>query len=143
MFVTVSGQLGTGEGDLLPALAERLGFRLVDQAAVERRSAEHATHLPDVSFTGERWHAAKGFRRFRDTAHHQVDALRSAIDALLAEGPAIVVGCGAVHLYRDDPRAIHLRFIAPLGERAVRVAHERDLSIDPALSFFIGLCPAH
>ena len=146
-LVTISREFGAGGSDLARALGERLGWPVLDHDIVHRVAArlklddqaverfdEHAPSLlariatvlivptPDLYSPPE---------TLQVPSHDAIaGATRRVMEAAAATLPLIVVGHGAQSVFGGRPDALHVRVVAPLEDRAARVAAR--LGVDAA-----------
>jgi cytidylate kinase len=138
--VTFAREYGSGGAAIATRLAERLGYKLLDRALVER-IAEMAKVGHDVAgrfdehvdpWTRRLGRALRygGFEAVSVVDGDAVDSDRvAALSALIvreaaAVGRCVIVGRGAQCLLRSQPDAFHVFIYAPREERARRL-HER------------------
>ncbi len=134
--VTISRQLGAGGAAVATKLAERLGWRLLDRALVERIAADLKVAPEQIEPHDERvesfverlgQYLSEGYPEVLPlpmlppvSPERTARAARRIITAVLDESPAVVVGHGAQCVLRDDPRAFHVLVFAPLAHRIRR-----------------------
>jgi CMP/dCMP kinase len=139
-ILTIARQLGAGGGAVATALAERLGWRLLDRALIERIAAELKVEPEQVEPFNERvasfaerlgQYLGEGFPEMLAmpvepplSAETAARAARRVVSAAVDEGPAVIVGHGAQCVLQSHPDAFHLLVHAPLEFR-VRRAVER------------------
>ena len=148
-LITVSREFGAGGSDLARELGERLGWpvldhdvihRVAEQLRLDENTVEHfdehppsllariATVLiipqPDLF----------SFPPSTDVASHDriAAATTEVIRAAAADPPLIIVGHGAQCILAGRPDVLHVRAIAPLGDRIRRIASR--LNVDPAFA---------
>jgi cytidylate kinase len=137
-IVTVAREYGSGGASVAQALADRLGFRLLDQALIAR-IAEAASVDPGVAARLDEqvdpwlhrlgrslWHG--GFEAVAPVDEGAVvDAGRLAaltrrvLQEAAAIGRCVVVGRGAQCLFRGRPDAFHVFVYGPPEERRRRL----------------------
>lgn len=138
--VTIARQMGAGGGAVAARVAERLGWRLLDRALVERIAGELRVAPEAVEACDERVDSfVERLGTYLSEGHPEVlrgrlvptvspeltaRAARRVVAAVVDEGPAVVVGHGAQCVLVDDPRAFHALVHAPLARRVDR-ARER------------------
>lgn len=71
----------------------------------------------------------------RPTEYQAYEALARSLLSLAEAGRVILLGRGGAIVCRDVPRGIHLRLIAPVSFRAVKMAEERKMSLSSAEAF--------
>ena len=140
MIVTVSRQLGAGGEELAHRVAERLGFRVVDNELVDRVSERAGLPPAEVAAKEER---APGFverlaRALARSAPEQqgqpaekmpepeelslVEATERAVAEIAAEGRVVLVGRAASAVLSGAHDALHVKIVAPVPARVERIA---------------------
>ncbi len=130
--LTLSRELGAGEKGFAAALAERLSLRLYDRELLEQETVRLGIPQAEIEKIDER--PAGIFQRFRPGSIYQryIEALERIIRELADRGDVILVGRGGNCFLRDDPRAFHVRLVAPLPVRLRRVMEYRWVREDVA-----------
>ena len=144
--ITIAREYGAGGSELARALADRLGWAVLDQD-LPRRVAERLRLEPQVveamdehppsllaRFTSAMLVCPPESPLFVDTSvmlspDVVAEAVRAEVRAAAASPPAIVVGHGGMCILRDRPGTLHLRLVAPIADRVRRIA-ARD-GLDP------------
>jgi hypothetical protein len=137
-ILTISRQLGAGGGAVADAVAEALNWRLLDRALVERIAQELEVAPAQVEVHDERvetfverlgQYLSEGFPeglpvRVVPPLSPEVTAraARSVVEAVVEEGPAVIVGHGAQCILQDHPRAVHVLLHAAPAIRTARAA---------------------
>ncbi len=139
--VTITGESGSGRRDIGRRLAERLGWRLVDNALIEQ-IARTAHVDPSVaqrydecldpwfhSFQKALWRGGyEGSVAATDSDVLDADTVaglaRCVIEAEAQLGECIIIGRGSACILQDDPSAFHVFIYAPRSERIERARHE-------------------
>jgi cytidylate kinase len=123
--VTLSRELGAGETGFPAALAERLAMQLYDRELLEQEAAGLGVPEAEMEKIDER--PAGIFQRFHPGSIYQryIEALTQIMRQLADRGGVILVGRAGNCLLRDDPRAFHVRLVAPLPVRLRRVMEYR------------------
>ncbi len=136
--ITVEREYGAGGGAIAKKLAERLGWKLwdqaltceiarvaeVDQAVVERmdeRCDSLFYRLMKVFMRGsmEQSLPVRGMDYF--DADSMVEFMRRVISGAASEGNSVIVGRGAPFLLRGRPDTFHVFVYAPLEEKIRRL----------------------
>jgi CMP/dCMP kinase len=161
--ITVEREYGAGGGAIAKKLAERLGWRLwddalaceiarlakVDQAAVERldeRCDPLFYRLMKVFMRGsmEQSVSVHGMGHF--DADSMVEFMQRVISGAASEGNSVIVGRGAPFLLRGRPDTFHMFVYAPLEEKVRRLretgkseaeAREEIASVDRQRVIFV------
>lgn len=148
-ILTVARQLGAGGGALAVALAERLGWRLLDRALIERIAAELKVAPEQVESYDERvdtfaerlgQYLGEGFPEMLAmpiepplSAESAARTARRVLAAVADEGPAVIVGHGAQCMLQEHPDAFHLLVHAPQAFRVRRAAERYGVGEAEAL----------
>ena len=136
--VTISREFGAGGSELATALGERLGWRILDHALIERvadrlrldpRTVEQMDEHPPTLFSriaSALLIAPVESPMLIDTTEIMspdaiADAATSATREAANDPPVNIVGHGAQLLLRDRPGTLHLRLIAPPESRIARI----------------------
>ncbi len=146
--VTVGREYGSGGASVGTAVAQALGYRLLDRGLIERIAAaaqvdpEVAERLDEhVDGWVARINRALRFGAFEgvaaDAGDSIVDAARmqaltaAGIEEAATEGRCVIVGRAAQCLLRGRPGVFHVFVYAPRADRArrlrVRLGHEVDV----------------
>jgi cytidylate kinase len=137
-LITISREFGAGGSELARAVGARLGWTVLDRDVVTRVAArlgmgEQAVERLDEQPPPLMQRLAAALLVLPPEAPvivHPQDALdpdavaTAARDVLLEAArtpPLVVVGHGGQALFRDRPGAVHLRVVAPVEERRLRV----------------------
>jgi len=125
--VTVSRQFGAGGSELAELLSSALGWPVYDRELLHQSGALAGLDPPAVVHLDEhgpdfleRLHLLQGSASY-------FAGLRQAIAAVVAAGPAVLVGRGANFLVPGDT-ALHLRLVADDADRQQRVMRRRWLA---------------
>jgi cytidylate kinase len=123
--LTLSRELGAGEQGFPPTLGQRLGMQVYDRELLEQEAVRLGVPEAELEKIDER--GAGIFQRFRPGSIYQryFEALGQLMHELAERGDAILVGRGGSRILRDDPRAFHVRLVAPLPVRVRRVMEYR------------------
>ncbi|HEV8599513.1 MAG TPA: cytidylate kinase-like family protein [Gemmatimonadales bacterium] len=142
MIITVSRQFGAGGSEVARRVAQELGWRLVDNELVDR-VAERAGLPPDE--VAQRDESAPGFvERLVRVLTRSVPELfpkpaekvpepeeatlvrvtETVVAELAAEGRVVLVGRAGPAVLRGKYDALHIKIVAPIGDR-LRTAAER------------------
>ena len=123
--LTLSRELGAGEQGFPPTLGERLGMKVYDRELLEQEAVRLGVPEAELEKIDER--GAGIFQRFRPGSIYQryFEALGQLMHELSDQGDVILVGRGGSRILHDDPRAFHVRIVAPLPVRVRRVMEYR------------------
>jgi cytidylate kinase len=146
--VTIGGEYGSGRAEIGRQLAEKLGWRLLDRALIERIASQ--AHVdPSVALQFDeridpllhRMHKALwrgGYEGVATSApNHIFDAdvmaelTQRVIQSAAKEGKCVLVGRGGQCVLQDRADVLHVFVYAPLEERIERVRREAGESGDP------------
>jgi cytidylate kinase len=135
-IVTIARQLGAGGETIAQRLADALGWRLLDRALVDRIAEELEVAPEQVEATSERvegfmerlgLYLAEGLPEAlpvtivpSTSSEATARAARRLVAALAEEGPAVIVGHGAMCVLRDRLDAMHVFVHAPFETRVGR-----------------------
>ena len=114
-IITISPQMGSGGPEIGMALAQRLGYRYVDQEliadAVRRYglAEEKASHLDESKPTL--------FERFDVETRHYITVLQTTLLEFAEQDDHVIMGRGGQWLLRGIPQVLRLRVIAPFETR--------------------------
>jgi cytidylate kinase len=148
--VTLSRLYGAGGRSVGRALAEALGYRLVDREVIEQAAARLGVDPEMARDRDERAPAlveqlgmalARGTPEFGMADVHLDDlelaeAVRSVIESLANTGGYVILGRGGQAALKARPDACHLSLIGEEQDRARRVAGSQRIGREEAL----GLC---
>jgi len=123
--LTLSRELGAGDSNFAPALAERLKLHVYDRELLEQESV--GLGLPEAELEKLDEQPASIFQRFRPGSIYQryFEALERLLRELAQRGDVILVGRGGNCFLRGDPGAFHVRLIAPMAVRCRRIMEYR------------------
>jgi cytidylate kinase len=135
-IVTIARQLGAGGETIAQRLSDTLGWRLLDRALVDRIAEELEVAPEQVEATSERvegfmerlgLYLAEGLPEAlpvtivpSTSSEATARAARRLVAALAEEGPAVIVGHGAMCVLRDRLDAMHVFVHAPFETRVGR-----------------------
>jgi len=114
-IVTISHQMGAGAPDIGMAVAQRLGYRYVDQELLQdavRRyglAEEKLSHLDESKPTL--------FERFDAETRHYITILQTTLLEFAEVGDVVLMGRGGQWLLRGIPHVLRVRVIAPFEHR--------------------------
>jgi cytidylate kinase len=130
--LTLARELGAGDTGFAPTLAARLGLRVWDRDLLEQEAVRLGVPEAELEKIDEQ--PAGIFERFRPGSIYRryFEALRQLMTELAERGDVLLVGRGGSRLLRDDPRAVHVRLVAPMPIRVRRVMEHRWLREAPA-----------
>ncbi len=123
--LSLSRELGAGETGFAPSLAERLKLHVYDREVLEQEAVRLGVPEAELERIDEQ--PASIFQRFRPGSIHQryFEALEQIMCELADRGDVLLVGRGGSCFLRDNPRAFHVRLVAPMAMRCRRVMEYR------------------
>jgi len=150
--VTLSREYASGGGEIAVHLAQRLGWRVIDHAIVERAARALGTSQEEVEAHDE--HAEGVLTRLlndlqyidptamasapplgaalSDEAYR--DAVKRIVRAAAARGQAVIVGRGSQVLLAGRRDVLRVRIIAPLEQRIAAVMQREGVDRQEAAS---------
>jgi cytidylate kinase len=117
-IITISHQMGAGGPEIGMALAQRLGYRYVDQELLQdavRRyglAEEKLSHLDESKPTL--------FERFDAETRHYLTVLQTTLLEFAEQDNCVLMGRGGQWLLRGIPHVLRVRVIAPFDMRVKR-----------------------
>lgn len=123
--LTLSRELGAGETGFAVTLAEMLKMQVYDRELLEQEAVRLGVPETEIEKIDER--PAGVFKRFHPGSIYQryFEALTQLMHELSDRGDVILVGRGGSRILQDDPRAFHVRLVAPMPVRLRRVMEYR------------------
>ena len=144
--VTVGGEYGSGRAKIAQTVADRLGWRLVDNCLIE--DIAKVAHIDPVTCrrfdeSNDPWfHRLRkalwqgGFEGVATTTENAPDgdsvakAAHQVILEAARQGNCVIVGRGGQCVLQNDPRAFHVFVYGPLEERVERVRRREGARVD-------------
>jgi cytidylate kinase len=148
--VTISGEYGSGSGEIAARLAKRLGWQLVDHEIVARvahvlgitpedaEARDERTDKPSSEFL-----ASLQMMQALANAPVPVDVPRDSpayaevrrlvVRKAAASGKVVIVGRGGQVVLAGRPDVLHCRIVAPLVDRTAYVMRRERLNTDAAV----------
>lgn len=137
-IITVEREYGAGGAAIAEKLAERLGWKLWDQALtaeiarlaqVDRESvARHDERCDSLFYRLMKVYMRGSFERSLPVAgmsHFDSDRMVALLERVMAraaaDGDCVIVGRGSTYVLRDRPDAFHVFIYAPWDEKIRRV----------------------
>jgi cytidylate kinase len=133
--ITVTRQFGAGGGEVSRLVAERLGWRLLDQELLHE--AANLEHLPDSVFESIDEKPVSLVERFQRNPLHQQYLIGLSLAARKATthgGRVVLVGRGTRQLLGNFPDLLHVFLVAPREFRARRMAQLKNIPYEQALA---------
>jgi cytidylate kinase len=158
--VTISRQFGSAGTQIAERVCELLGYRYLDKVLITQVAAEAGLSGKElVDFSEERFEV-RGFldRLLRPGPHgvarlqtrtrdatgretlsvEQLDEarcaklVRSAIHAAYQQGDVVIVGRGGQVILQEMPGVLHVRVVAPMGTRILRLQKQEGVDAEQA-----------
>lgn len=154
--ITISRQYGSGGDAIGKRVCEALGYNYFDKNLMARVATEAGisesdiVDLPEHAYKmrgffdklfGRRRSAAEAWTAPKDQQALPVEALDEARSVHLIKdtvmeaykhGNVVIVGRGGQAILREQPGVLHVRIIAPLGARVLRVQSTENVILDEA-----------
>jgi cytidylate kinase len=158
--ITISREYGSGATEIAARICERLGYRYIDKLLMTQMAAEVGilgNELADFSqedYKVRRFlqelvspgphSVAHGTIRSRDASGAETvspvqlnwrRAARLVQTAILAAhegGNVVIMGRGGQVTLKDQPDVFHMRVVAPMADRILRIQQREDLGPDEA-----------
>lgn len=118
-IVTVSHVMGSGGAEIGAALAERLGYRYVDQDMITQ--AAHQYGVGEEKLTQLDETKPSLFERFDVETRQYITVLQSALLDVAEQDNVVLMGRGGQVLLRGVAHVLRVRLTAPLDMRVKRV----------------------
>lgn len=118
-IVTLSHEMGSGGAEIGAALAERLGYRYVDQDMISQAAREYGVGVEKLSHLDETKPSL--FERFDVETRHFITVLQSALLDVAESDNVVIMGRGGQFLLRGIAHALRVRAMAPFELRVKRV----------------------
>ena len=148
IIITINRECGSGGGEIARRLGERLGIKVYNRVMLDDIARQFDMSVENI----ERVKAQKtswwsDFCRFYQqfgAASHTTGARPEAtpltlyyaearlLRELAEQESCIIVGRAGFHIFRDDPRALHLLILADRQARIARIAAKQNLGPDEA-----------
>lgn len=148
IIITINRECGSGGGEIARRLGEKLGIKVYDRALLDEiakqfdMSVENIEHIKAQKTSW--WDDFCRFYKQFGAASHDVSTSLEATPMTLYYAEArllremaeqescIIIGRAGFHIFRDDPRALHLLIMAKRDARIARIAAKQNLSTDEA-----------
>jgi hypothetical protein len=136
-IITISREHGSRGRDLAACLAERFGYTLLHRAVIDRlsESTGHTRRLLEALDEHSRsqltnWFASIFSGKHLDESDY-IAGLFKTLYSIARLGGVVVVGRGANFIIGPEA-GVHLRVVAPLGERVSHLMRRGNVSTDEA-----------
>jgi cytidylate kinase len=154
--ITISRQYGSGGDAIGKRVCETLGYSYFDKNLMAQVASEEGISESDIVDFPEDTYKMRGFLdrllgRKRSAADawtsgaaqralpvealdeaHSVNLIKETIIGAHKHDNVVIVGRGGQAILREQPGVLHVRIIAPLGARVLRVQSTENVSLDEA-----------
>lgn len=130
--ITISRQLGSMADEVAHALADRIGYRVVQCEIINR--AARLAGTPEVALATIDDLDLFGFRPSPAERQNYIHAVKQIIDELVAEDDVILVCRSAQIILQHQPNCFHVLVTAKPETRAKRVAESQKIPIENAFA---------
>ena len=154
--ITISRQFGSGGDAIGKRVCEALGYSYFDKNLMAQVASEAGISESDIVDFSEDTYKMRGFldrllgrrRSAADawTGHaaqralpvealdeaHSVHLIKDTIIEAHKHDNVVIVGRGGQAILREQPGVLHVRIVAPLGARVLRVQSAENVSLDEA-----------
>lgn len=114
-IITISHQMGAGGPEIGMALAQRLGYRYVDQELLQDAVRRYGLAEEKLSHLDESKPSL--FERFDAETRHYITILQTTLLEFAEADNVILMGRGGQWLLRGIPHVLRVRVIAPFEQR--------------------------
>jgi cytidylate kinase len=118
-IVTVSHEMGSGGAEIGAALAERLGYRYVDQDIISQAARQYGVGEKKLTQLDETKPSL--FERFDVETRQYITVLQSALLDVAEQDDVVIMGRGGQVLLRGIVHVLRVRVMAPFDMRVKRV----------------------
>jgi len=118
-IVTVSHEMGSGGPEIGATLAERLGYRYVDQDMISQAARQYGVGEQKLTQVDET--KPSFVERFDAETRRYITILQSAVLDVAEQDNVVVMGRGGQVLLRSIPHVLRVRVMAPFDLRVRRV----------------------
>jgi cytidylate kinase len=125
--LTLARETGTGDTDFARALAERLGLHVYDRELLEQEAVRLGVPEAELAAVDEQPAGMFGRLRPGGLPRRYREAMGQLMGELATRGDALLVGRGGSRFLRDRPGVFHVRPVAALPMRVLRVMEHRWL----------------
>ena len=119
-IITISHEMGAGGAEIGTALAQRLGYRYVDQELISEAARRYGLIEEKLSHLDETKPSL--FERFDAETRRYITVLQTVLYEFAAEDNVALMGRGGQWLLRGIPHVLRVRLMAPFELRVKRVA---------------------
>jgi len=119
-IITISHEMGAGGPEIGKALAQRLGYRYVEQELISEAARRYGLIEEKLSHLDETKPSL--FERFDAETRRYITVLQTVLYEFAAEDNVVLMGRGGQWLLRGIPHVLRIRVMAPFELRVKRVA---------------------
>ncbi len=123
--ITISRQLGSLGTTLGRMVAKRLGYQLAHRDIINR--AAHLTGSPDMALATIDELGLLGIEPDEQAYQAYLEAVRQVIEALAEKGNVVIVGRAGQSILQQRAGVLHVRVIAPLDVRVMRIVQAHGI----------------
>lgn len=128
--ITISRQYGSEGNFIADAVAKRLGFKLVTRDLVNQAALRAGA--PSVALAVIDELHLLGIKPTPLEFQAYIEAVKTVMEELAAQGNVIIVGRGGQILLRNHPSVFNVRIVAPVDIRIHRLAERENLTLQAA-----------
>lgn len=128
--ITISRQLGSLGFEVGKIAAEQLNYRLVWRDLINQ--AASLAGAPEVALAMFDEFNLLGIEPTAQQYKDYIRVVNHVIREMAREGGIVIIGRAGQVLLQDEPRALHVRIIAPLEVRVARVSETRGVTTEAA-----------
>ncbi len=119
-IVTISHEIGSGGPEIGQQLAERLGYKHVDQELISETAHRYGLLEEKLSHLDESKPSL--FERFDAETRRYITAIQTSLYEFAEQDNVVLMGRGGQWLLRGIPHVVRLRVMAPFELRVKRLA---------------------
>ena len=119
-IITISHEIGAGGPEIGQQLAERLGYRYVDQDLVSNAAQKYGLLEEKLSHLDESKPSL--FERFDSETRRYITVIQTALYDFAERDNVVLMGRGGQWLLRGIPHVLRVRVMAPFDVRVKRLA---------------------
>lgn len=119
-IVTISHEMGSGGPEIGTALAQRLGYRYVDQELISEAARRYGLLEEKLSHLDEAKPSL--FERFDAETRRYITVIQTALFEFAEADSVVLMGRGGQWLLRGIPHVLRVRVMAPFDHRVKRLA---------------------
>lgn len=119
-IVTISHEMGSGGPEIGTALAQRLGYRYVDQELISEAARRYGLLEEKLSHLDEAKPSL--FERFDAETRRYITVIQTALFEFAEADNVVLMGRGGQWLLRGIPHVLRVRVMAPFDHRVKRLA---------------------